>query len=51
MFFNNKCCCNKESMEQEAYAMRDNCGCGPIIEPVTERCIERNICHKVEHVC
>lgn len=51
MFFNNKCCCNKENTDSDMYAMRDNCGCNPIIEPVTERCIERNICHKVEHVC
>ena len=51
MFFNNKCCCNKENTDSDMYAMRDNCGCNSIIEPVTERCIERNICHKVEHVC
>ncbi len=51
MFFNNKCFCNKENIGPEAYDMKDNCGCGPIIEPITERCIQRNICHKVEHVC
>ena len=49
MFFNNKCCQN--SWQQECCCNQDPCGCDPIIEQPIERCIERNICHKVEHVC
>lgn len=49
MFFNNKCCQN--SWQQECCCNQDPCGCDPIIEQPIESCIERNICHKVEHVC
>lgn len=43
MFFNKKCCCNQQNDWQE-----NSCGCDPIIEQPIEKCIERNICHKVE---
>lgn len=49
MFFNNKCCQN--SWQQECCCNQDPCGCDPIIEQPIERCIERNICHKVEQPC
>ena len=40
MFFNNNCCQNM---------MQNECGCGPIIEQPIQKCIEKTICHKVEH--
>ena len=54
MFFNNNCCQKQnESWQQEGSCceMERQCGCGPIIEQPIERCIERNICHEVEHIC
>lgn len=54
MFFNNnKCCCQNNDWQQERNCGcgMEQCGCGPIVEQPIERCIERNICHKVEHVC
>ena len=53
MFFNNnKCCCqNNWQQEDSCCDMDRQCGCGPVIEPTIERCVERNICHRVEHVC
>ncbi len=45
MFFNNNCC------EQTCSMQENNCGCDPIVEQPIERCIERNICHKVQHIC
>lgn len=50
MFFNNNFCC-QTNMVEESFGMQDDCGCGPIVEAPIERCIERNICHKVEHIC
>lgn len=41
MFFNESCAC----MNQQNFCQ------GPIIEPPIEKCIEKNICHKVEHIC
>ena len=43
MFFNKKCCCNQQNNWQE-----NSFGCDSIIEQPIEKCIERNICHKVE---
>ncbi len=51
MFFNNNKCCCKNNWQQEGFGDMNQCGCGPIVEPVIERCVERNICHQVEHVC
>lgn len=51
MFFNNNRCCCQNSWQQEGCCNQDPCGCGPIVEPTIERCVERNICHQVEHVC
>ena len=55
MFFNNNnCCCQNNNWEQERNCccnMEQQCGCGPIVEQPIERCIERNICHRVEHIC
>lgn len=54
MFFNNnRSCCQNNNWEQENYDNMNQfgCGCGPIVEPTIERYVERNICHKVEHVC
>ena len=48
MFFNNSCCMNEQ---QNNCCETERCGCGPVIERPIERCIERNICHRVEHVC
>lgn len=49
MFFNNnRACCQNNNWEQENYDNMNQCGCGPIIEQPIERCVERNICHKVE---
>ena len=50
MFFNNKCCC-QNNWQQDGCCNMEQCGCDPIIEQPIERCIERNICHKVEHIC
>lgn len=52
MFFNRRCCQNN-MWQQESCCMQNNneCGCNPIIEQPIERCVERNICHKVEHIC
>ena len=47
MFFNNNFCCQGNN----DYNNQDGFGCNPIIEPTQENCIERNICHKVEHIC
>ena len=50
MFFNNnRCCCQNNWQANDS--MMNQCGCDPIIEQPIERCVERNICHKVEHVC
>ena len=53
MFFNNnKCCCqNNWQQEDSCCDMDRQCGCGPVIEPTIERWVERNICHRVDHVC
>ena len=51
MFFNNnKCCCQNNWQENGACCNMEQCGC-PIIEQPIERCVERNICHRVEHIC
>lgn len=48
MFFNKKNCCDR----QMGYGMpmQGNMGC-PIVEPAINKCIEREFCHDVEHVC
>lgn len=51
MFFNNNKCCCQNNWQQEGCCNQEPCGCGPIVEPTIERCIERNICHQVEHMC
>lgn len=55
MFFNNKsfennmmfggqgCCCQNSSQM--------DCPCDPVVEPTIERCVTRDICHTVEHMC
>ncbi len=46
MLFNKNCC--DRQME-----MLDNCcmpGC-PIVEPAINKCVEREFCHEVQHVC
>ncbi len=50
MFFNNNKCCCQNNWQQEGFGNMNQCGCGPIVEPVIERCVERNICHQVEQV-
>lgn len=57
MFFNNRFCCNGQNMQ----GMNNGCGCDnnrqfdcpcdPVVEPVIEKCVTRDICHTVEHVC
>ncbi len=55
MFFNNNnCCCQEQNnnwQQQGSCCNVDSCGCDPIIEQPIERCVERNICHHVEHIC
>ena len=57
MFFNNNnnCCCQNNNWQQEGSCCEMDrqcgCGCGPIVEQPIERCVERDICHKVEHIC
>lgn len=52
MFFdNNRCCQGQAGFGQGGCCNMNPCGCGPIVEPPIERCVERNICHQVEHVC
>ena len=53
MFFNNnRCCCQNNWQQERACCQMEQCGCEqPIIEQPIERCVERNICHTVEHVC
>ena len=53
MFFNNNkyCCQNNWQQEDSCCDMDRQCGCGPVIEPTIERCVERNICHRVEQPC
>lgn len=50
MFFNNNKCC-QNAWQQECCMSQDPCMCDPIVEQPVERCIERNICHKVEQPC
>jgi len=41
MFFNNGCGCGCVP-----------CGCEcPVMEPVVTKCIEREFCHEVPHIC
>ena len=52
MFFNNKNSFFGNFMSQQNNCCNQNdCPCDPIIEQPIERCVERNICHKVEHIC
>ena len=55
MFFNNnRCCCQNNDWQPDRNCgcdMPEQYGCGPVVEQPIERCIERNICHRVEHVC
>ena len=52
MFFNNNCCQQQEQFNwQEGCCNNNGYGCDPVIEQPIEKCIERNICHKVEHIC
>ena len=47
MMFNKNCCSDR----QMGYGMpMENMGC-PIVEPAINKCIEREFCHNVEHVC
>lgn len=51
MFFNNNKCCCQNNWQQECCFEQNECGCDPIVEQPIERCVERNICHKVQHIC
>ena len=52
MFFNNKNNFFGNFMgQQNCCGNQNNCSGDPIIEQPIERCVERNICHKVEHIC
>ncbi len=51
---NNNCCCqgqNNNWQQQGSCCNENPCGCDPIIEQPIERCVERNFCYKVEHIC
>ncbi len=51
MFFNNKTNFFGSFMGQSNCCNQNECCNDPIIEKPIERCVERNICHKVEHIC
>lgn len=46
----NKRCCDRQNM---GCCMPMDCGCQsqPIIEPCINKCVEREFCHQVPHVC
>lgn len=48
MFLNRRCCAQPMPAEMDR-----NCGCGngPIVEPTINKCVEREFCHEVPHVC
>lgn len=46
--FRKNCCMN------QGFGMQMNDGCcdrNPIVEPVINKCVEREFCHEVNHVC
>ena len=47
--FGNRRCCNQMGFG----GMDRDCGCQPqpIVEPAINKCIEREFCHEVPHVC
>ena len=44
--FRNNCCMQNFDMQ-----MNDCCDRNPIIEPAINKCVEREFCHQVNHVC
>lgn len=53
LFNNSNCGCNRRQnmMQPQQNMMNNNCGCGPIIEPTTTKCVEQQFFHEVKHVC
>lgn len=55
MLFNRRACCGMMGqccpMPQEAFGEMSGSGCDPIVEAPIEKCIKRDICHEVQHVC
>ena len=49
MLFNKNRCCEERQM---GYGMNNCCmpQC-PIVEPAINKCVEREFCHEVPHVC
>ena len=49
----NRYCCNPRPMMMQSQNMMNNCGCGcgPIVEPTTTKCVEQDFYHEVKHVC
>lgn len=44
----NRRCCDRQNM----MPMGGGCGCNqPIVEPCINKCVEREFCHQVPHVC
>ncbi len=52
MFFNNKCCQGQSWFEQQGCCCEaDPCKNDPIYEQPVEKCVTREICHEVNHIC
>ncbi|MEE0699117.1 MAG: hypothetical protein U0M66_00710 [Bacilli bacterium] len=51
MFFNSNNCCGGMMFDNQCCQndWQNECPCGPVVEPVIERCVSRDICHTVEH--
>lgn len=50
MFGRRRCCCNPGM----GFGMNQGqCGCNPqpIVEPAINKCIEREFCYEVQHIC
>ena len=47
----NRCCCNQRPMMMQGQNMINNCGCGPIIEPTTTKCVAQDLYHEVKYAC
>lgn len=48
--FRNRNCCGNGMM---GFGNNDGCGCNPapVVEPAINKCVEREFCHEVQHIC
>lgn len=55
MFCNRGCCNQNQNAMGFPGGMPANQGCGcqpqPIVEPAINKCVEREFCHEVPHIC